>query len=381
MFLDKYRNISGWFSFRNSKNKLPGIIPPRDYQSIITRERARADRYGNKFSLVIFEVGSKSNGELAEFMAHIFSKRRRSIDRVGWLDSNQIGALLPETGVEGARKFGESVCQTMSTDLSPPVFRVFVYPGPALYKPTGNVTQPGNTNISEKSNLIQAQRDTSFIDKLEPLLCPKMPAWKCFLDVGGALFLLVLLWPVFLVLAAYIKIVSPGPAFFKQQRVGYMGSLFTCLKFRTMKVDADFNVHQAYLNRLINSEEPMIKLDDKADPRIIPLGRFLRYTGLDELPQLLNVLRGQMSLVGPRPCTLYEAQEYIRWQNKRFDTKPGITGLWQVSGKNRTTFKEMIRLDVQYVEQRSFWLDMKIFLKTFPAVIAEAKVSLFWGKE
>jgi len=136
--------------------------------------------------------------------------------------------------------------------------------------------------------------------------------------------------------------------FFKQERIGYKGRSFDFLKFRTMKADSGTRVHEKHLKTLINNDIQMDKLDGENDPRIIPFGKFLRQSCLDELPQLINVLRGDMSLVGPRPCLAYEAQEYNLWHTKRFDIKPGMTGSWQVNGKNRTTFKEMIRLDINY---------------------------------
>jgi lipopolysaccharide/colanic/teichoic acid biosynthesis glycosyltransferase len=151
--------------------------------------------------------------------------------------------------------------------------------------------------------------------------------------------------------------------------VGYLGKVFTIWKFRTMHLNADTTIHKEYLRELINNEKSMTKLDNDRDKRIIPFGRILRVSGIDELPQLFNVLLGDMSLVGPRPCIPYEAKEFDPWQMQRFDTVPGLTGLWQVSGKNKTTFKQMMRLDIAYAKKRAFPMDMKIFLKTLPAVI------------
>src|SRR5262249_16481691 len=157
----------------------------------------------------------------------------------------------------------------------------------------------------------------------------------------------------FLMIAAWIKIASPGPVFFRQERVGYRGKRFMCLKFRSMKADADDGLHKDYLKQLMRSKTAMTKMDVKGDSRLIPFGAVLRASGLDELPQLINVLRGEMSLVGPRPCIPYEYEEYLPWQKERFETLPGLTGLWQVSGKNRTTFNEMISLDIAYVRNKT----------------------------
>jgi lipopolysaccharide/colanic/teichoic acid biosynthesis glycosyltransferase len=156
--------------------------------------------------------------------------------------------------------------------------------------------------------------------------------------------------------------------FFRQRRVGYKGREFDCFKFRTMQVDAESKSHQEHFRQLMSEEVPMTKLDARSDPRLIPLGSLLRTTGLDELPQLINVLRGEMSLVGPRPCIPYEYELYQPWQRRRFDAVPGLTGLWQVSGKNRTTFNEMIQFDIQYSDRMSLGLDLKIMLKTLPAL-------------
>jgi lipopolysaccharide/colanic/teichoic acid biosynthesis glycosyltransferase len=190
------------------------------------------------------------------------------------------------------------------------------------------------------------------------------------LDIAGSLLGLILSSPLFLMLTIYIKVVSPGPVFFKQKRVGYRASPFTFLKFRTMCANNDPSCHQAHLKELINTDQPMEKLDNGRDPRIIPGGRILRKACIDEFPQLVNVLKGEMSLVGPRPCLPYEAEEYLRWHSHRFDVLPGLTGLWQVSGKNKLTFKQMIRLDISYCQKLSLWLDLKILLLTLPAIVS-----------
>lgn len=198
-----------------------------------------------------------------------------------------------------------------------------------------------------------------------------LPAWKRALDFS----LIFLLSPGVLLVGGFVALViklgSPGPLFFRQKRVGYKGQEFTCYKFRTMQVNADTGSHQRHLQQLIKSPAPMVKLDAHKDPRVIPFGALLRAVGLDELPQLINVLRGEMSLVGPRPCIRYECDVYERWHWHRFDAVPGLTGLWQVSGKNRTTFEEMVRLDIQYARTKTLWLDLKIMAKTAPALLSQ----------
>ncbi len=198
-----------------------------------------------------------------------------------------------------------------------------------------------------------------------------VPRWKRILDVALVLLALPVLVPVMLCIAVLIWVVSDGPILFRQERVGLRGSRFMCFKFRTMIAGTDTATHRGHLENLMGSDKPMTKMDVKGDPRIIPLGVPLRSSGLDELPQIINVLRGEMSLVGPRPCVAYEYEKYLPWQKQRFDTLPGLTGLWQVSGKNRTTFDEMIQLDIEYARTKSPALDLMIILKTIPALLVQ----------
>ena len=198
-----------------------------------------------------------------------------------------------------------------------------------------------------------------------------LPRWKRVLDVTAILMALPLLLPVVICIGVLIRLVSTGPVLFKQERVGYRGGRFMCLKFRTMFCGAETATHQGHLQQLMESDVPMTKMDVKGDSRIIPFGRILRSSGLDELPQLINVLRGEMSLVGPRPCIAYEAAQYLPWQMERFNAVPGLTGLWQVSGKNRTTFTKMIQLDIEYTRTKSLFLDLKIIFKTVPALLVQ----------
>ena len=200
-----------------------------------------------------------------------------------------------------------------------------------------------------------------------------VPLWKRILDVVCVLIVGPFLLPLVLITAATIKATSRGPLLFRQERVGLLGQRFTVLKFRTMIPGSDTGVHEAHVAGLMESNGPMTKLDARGDARLIPFGKMLRASGLDELPQLINVLRGEMSLVGPRPCLPAEYERYHPWQRERFRTLPGLTGLWQVSGKNRTTFNEMIELDIEYAQTKSPWLDLKIMLRTIPVVMDEVR--------
>ena len=197
-----------------------------------------------------------------------------------------------------------------------------------------------------------------------------LPFWKRALDLTFVIALLPLALPLALLIMIVIKIASKGPVLFAQERVGYRCQRFQCLKFRTMRTDTDSGVHQEHTAELMNSSKPWAKMDG-VDSRVIPLGGFLRATGLDELPQLLNIIRGEMSLVGPRPCIPYEYEQYLPWQKERFDGLPGLTGLWQVSGKNKTTFTEMVKLDIRYVRTAALGLDLKIILLTLPTLLGQ----------
>jgi lipopolysaccharide/colanic/teichoic acid biosynthesis glycosyltransferase len=202
--------------------------------------------------------------------------------------------------------------------------------------------------------------------------CPAgIPRWKRTMDLVFVLLILPFVLPLAVLVAVLIRVVSPGPVLFRQERVGYLGRKFMCFKFRTMFVGAETTAHQGHLQHLMESDVPMVKLDARGDSRIIPFGFLLRSTGLDELPQIINVLRGEMSMVGPRPCLAYESDNYLPWQRERFNTLPGLTGLWQVNGKNQTTFAEMMRLDISYTRDTTLWLDLKIILKTIPAILGQ----------
>ena len=199
------------------------------------------------------------------------------------------------------------------------------------------------------------------------------PFWKRALDISCVLIAIPTLLPLILLIAVLIKVSSKGPVLFKQERVGFRCSRFILFKFRTMLDGADMMAHEKHVANLIKAEVPMIKLDACGDTRLTPIGPLLRVSGLDELPQLINVLRGEMSLVGPRPCLRAEYSRLLPWQKERFNSLPGLTGLWQVSGKNRMTFNEMIECDLKYVRSRSLYLDFKIMLKTIPAMIVEMR--------
>jgi lipopolysaccharide/colanic/teichoic acid biosynthesis glycosyltransferase len=201
---------------------------------------------------------------------------------------------------------------------------------------------------------------------------------KRVMDLIGSSLGIIVAAPLFLVIAIAIKLSSRGPVLFQQVRVGQYGAPFVFLKFRSMYVGNDANIHREYVKALINGRAEKMTLSGKAsaiykltrDPRVTRIGAFLRKSSLDELPQLINVLKGQMSLVGPRPAIPYEVDSYRSWHRRRvLEAKPGLTGLWQVSGRSRVTFDEMVRLDLRYAMAHSFWLDLKILLRTPGAIL------------
>jgi lipopolysaccharide/colanic/teichoic acid biosynthesis glycosyltransferase len=196
------------------------------------------------------------------------------------------------------------------------------------------------------------------------------PIWERILDYGISILALLLLLPLILAVTVFVKLCSPGPALFKQRRVGLGGKSFMIYKFRTMHMNASTETHESHTKNLIRSNQPMTKMDANVDGRIIPFGSLLRALAIDELPQLLNVLKGEMSIVGPRPCLPSEFEEYSETDKKRIATLPGLTGFWQVSGKNQLTFAQMIDCDIQYVLRKNCHLYIYILLKT-PLVLMQ----------
>ena len=200
---------------------------------------------------------------------------------------------------------------------------------------------------------------------------PAYTALKRIIDAIGAVALLLMLLPVFFVVSLAVVVDSGWPIFYRAERVGQGARTFTVLKFRSMRADADTSIHREYLRRLLSGQagaaNGLYKVPQ--DPRITRVGAFLRKTSLDELPQLVNVLKGEMSLVGPRPEVPYALADYEDWMYRRFEVRPGITGLWQVSGRGQLSVREMLRLDVAYAERCGLGLDLAILLRTVPAVL------------
>jgi exopolysaccharide production protein ExoY len=228
------------------------------------------------------------------------------------------------------------------------------------------VTKGGSMSVHEQ-NRSKSRRAAG---KVSASSVHRIPGWKSGLDLTCILLSLPIWLPLMILLMLMTRIASPGPIFYRQKRVGVGGRHFFIWKFRTMKRSAETQTHEHYFEELMRANCPMTKLDAHGDPRLAPFGRILRASGLDELPQIFNVLCGEMSLVGPRPCTPNEFVHYEAWQRERVNGLPGLTGYWQVNGKNKTTFNEMIAMDLFYLKNASILLDLKIMLKTC-SVIAE----------
>lgn len=201
--------------------------------------------------------------------------------------------------------------------------------------------------------------------RTEPLFKRPYPKWKRALDLTGALVAIFLLCPFMIAVAAAIRLTSPGPILFRQQRGGHGGKPFTLYKFRSMVLDAE----SRKAGLLAFNERSGVAFKMKRDPRVTPIGRFIRKTSLDELPQLFNVLKGDMSLVGPRPLPVDEERDYSHWHRRRLEVMPGLTGLWQVSSRDDSDFDKWVRMDIEYIEKHSFLLDLVLLLKTIPAVL------------
>ena len=339
------------------------IYSNKEFTEIINYERIRADRNGSVFSVTLFssnelyKTPKNLNLFISELKTHV-----RLIDHTGWYDKDYIAVLLPDTDAGGAVILGNKIINNIDfiNGTSSP-FEVYTYPD--------NWLEHGVNNLSGKMLGEKRKNGLNISACIESVFTKKIPVWKRVLDITGSSVGLLISFPLFLIIGLYIKLVSPGPVFFKQIRIGYNGVPFNFWKFRTMKVNNNVSSHSNYYKELITSNKPMKKLDDKKDPRIIFGGKIIRKSCIDELPQLWNILKGEMSLVGPRPCISYEAEAYLRWHTHRFDIIPGLTGLWQVSGKDKLSFREMISLDIIYSQNLSLFLDLEIILITIPAII------------
>lgn len=318
------------------------------FDRIIHVELMRADRTGVRFCLAVFDLGpARADRPTDEYdFATYLMTRLRATDHAGCMGDRKIGVVLWDTDHAGAEIFVSNVLAGCPLPCKPTA-EIFVHPfkRPPRAEPTSGDSDGGKP--------------------LDELLAQPLPVWKRVVDVVGASAGLLALSPLLCATAAAIKLTSKGPVLFTQLRAGLGGRPFKIYKFRTMCVDAEEKKDE--LRKFSEQDGPAFKM--KHDPRITPIGRYLRKACLDELPQLWNVLLGDMSLVGPRPLPVGEAEGCLEWERRRLFITPGLTCIWQVDGKSRVPFKEWMRMDIRYMNARTFGHDFRLLFRTAAAVV------------
>jgi lipopolysaccharide/colanic/teichoic acid biosynthesis glycosyltransferase len=358
-----------------------GILPAPEeaalaesvFHSLLTHERRRAERSRKPFVLMLLDANLE-DGTAAQILKNaveVVLASKRETDLVGWYKQDLIlGVIFTEVNVEGTVPVTEVLRGKIENALikhlgREPASKIAI----SLHLFPENWDKDHSGWVADSKLYPDLKRKGS--RKRLPLVIKRV------MDIAGSGALLLVLSPLLAAIAAIIKLTSKGPVIYEQDRLGQFGARFKCLKFRTMYTNNDPKIHQEYVQQFIagkegldkaaSSEKPVYKLVN--DPRITSIGHLLRKASLDELPQFWNVLRGEMSLVGPRPPVPYEFEVYDVWHRRRvLEVKPGVTGLWQVSGRNRTLFDEMVRLDLRYCQSWSLWLDLKILFATPRAV-------------
>lgn len=348
----------------NSRSIEKNILPKHDFLDRLRIEKRRADRSKSLLSIALLSLKKEvlDGDKPIEELLNLLRKNTRETDIKGWVDHHVIGLILPDTNEKGVQRFVEKILN--GNGNMPYSVRKGTYPDDLFNKLLAEEQDqpdlfPINLDESTHPHTIQH-------------------ALKRGMDIVGSLFGLILFLPLMVGTAITIKISSPGPIIFKQSRFGMKGIRFPFYKFRSMQWNMDDQIHREYVTHLIkgnlekinqgDAERPLYKM--KSDPRVTPVGKIIRKTNIDELPQFFNVLKGEMSLVGPRPPLPYEVEKYEPWHLRRIlEVKPGITGLWQVDGRSTTSFNDMVRLDLRYVQNWSLWFDIKILLKTVKAVL------------
>jgi lipopolysaccharide/colanic/teichoic acid biosynthesis glycosyltransferase len=339
------------------------VIDEALFRDALTRERKRADRFEEAFVVLLIAFDKERlTPSAATNLARVLLQSPPAADVIGWFEQDSVLGVIRSSAAGDAAvtaaALTNSVRRAMARCLPEELasscsLLCETYPSrsAAITPVVLSATAP-----RERAHGIARH------------------AAKRALDIAGSAACLAVFGPVFLCVAAAVKLTSDGPVFFRQQRIGESGRPFMMFKFRTMKVNCDHRIHQEYVEKFIQSNQAATAGTDAVfklvnDPRVTPVGDFLRRTSLDELPQFWNVLLGDMSLVGPRPPLPYEVARYKQWHRRRvLEAKPGITGLWQVTGRSRTTFDEMVRLDLRYARSHSVWTDLNILLATPKAV-------------
>ena len=357
-------------------HRQPEILSEAVFRRILRWEQHKTQRSMKSFLLLLMDVqkivrGRQGQSALSEVL-HVVTGSMRGADIAGWyLDNSVIGIIFSEVHLTDRSLLQSLICgklnATLVTRLSPEQVKQIQYSLYCFPEDWEKVT-------SEKA--FEAKPAPQFTSRSTGVAAQSM---KRATDILGSIVALILFAPIFLAIPVVIKLTSSGPVFFEQERVGQYGRRFRFLKFRSMVHANDASIHRDFVKQFIagavNSLSPsnggttVYKIQQ--DARVTPIGHFLRKTSLDELPQLINVLRGEMSLVGPRPPIPYEVESYQKWHLQRLlEAKPGITGLWQVKGRSKTTFDEMVRLDLRYARTWSIWLDLLILLQTPRAVLS-----------
>jgi lipopolysaccharide/colanic/teichoic acid biosynthesis glycosyltransferase len=348
------------------------------FVQVLSLERKRAERSGQHFLLMLLEGwevfgGQQPDGQMASAVTAALGGTIRETDLFGWYrQAHTLGVIFTEVNSAKVALTVEALNAKVEAALRDRLKPDEVDRIEISFHLFPETTDRDGWQAPKGSVLYPDVRKQSGARKLALLT-------KRLVDFGGGATALLVFSPLFALIAAAVKLTSKGPILYRQVRIGQYGRRFTFLKFRSMYVNSSAAVHQEFVKGLIqgkgkpNSADkasgPLYKI--RHDQRVTSLGRWLRKTSLDELPQFLNVLKGEMSLVGPRPPIPYEVEAYNTWHRRRLlDAKPGVTGLWQVSGRSRTTFDEMVRLDLRYAKGWSLWLDLRILAQTPRAVLS-----------
>ena len=358
------------------------LLKEEDLRFAADCERMRVDRNGSVLSLLLVRLQGQLPEDVA-FFARLLEGRLRVTDTPGQLDDGRIAILLPDTGAEGAWKVAADISEVYSVGPTRPECEVLVYPHskrPHSKTPHSKSPRSKNSLNGDDSSEVDSLSDpeggsgqkvegSQFGQGLEVMddffFTKSLPLWKRSLDIlGGSVGLLASL-PLLAISAAAVKATSPGPAFFKQQREGQGGKPFTMWKLRSMHVDAE-EKKQA-LRKFSQQDGPAFKM--KEDPRTTRIGKILRMTSMDELPQFWNVLKGDMSLVGPRPLPVEESAACEGWQRRRLQVRPGMTCTWQVCERGNVSFDEWVRMDLLYAKKHSFWEDIRLLVMTLPSLL------------
>ncbi len=352
-----------------------GMLPGELFLRMLCVERKRTERSGRRFVLMLLDACRliKTGGEITGKLMVAIRQSSRDTDLRGWYEDGIIGVIFTEIGPGDEKQIVRSLSNKVTDALYDALtldqmneVRLSFHVFPEDWNGQNDGHHPVRSTLQLAMSREISRRKTAL-------------RIKRLIDICGSVAALVLCFPVFLAIAIAVKLTSNGPVLFRQVRLGQHGKKFTFLKFRSMYCNSNSQVHEEYVKQFIagtaaselsgNSGEKVYKL--VIDPRITPLGRFLRKTSLDEFPQFINVLKGEMSLVGPRPPLIYEFERYNLWHKQRLlAVKPGITGLWQVDGRSRVKFDDMVRLDIRYARTWSLWLDLKILLNTPRAVLS-----------